>query len=75
MYFNCDEKIADKLFASANKLENTRAEKGTIASGDIFISERRKRIKIGKPLTPLRVKWKVRRLPIYAQERKYRAEY
>ena len=44
MYFNCDEKIADKLFASANKLENTRAEKGTIASGDIFISERRKRI-------------------------------
>lgn len=27
MYFNCDEKIADKLFASANKLENTRVEK------------------------------------------------
>lgn len=27
MYFNCDEKIADKLFASANKLEDTRPEK------------------------------------------------
>ena len=40
MYFNCDEKIADKLFASANKLENTRAEKGTIASGGRVLAER-----------------------------------
>ena len=53
MYFNCDEKIADKLFASANKLENKKAEKGTIASGDIFISERRKRIKIGETFNAL----------------------
>ncbi len=46
MYFECDKAIADSLFTSAKKLENTRVERGTIASGDIFISERSSRIKI-----------------------------
>ena len=53
MYFECDKKVCDALYNSAQKLENTRVEKGTVASGDIFISERRKRIKIGETFNAL----------------------
>ncbi len=53
MYFECDEKIGDTLYNSAKKLEDTRAEKGTVASGDIFISERKQRVKIGQTFNAL----------------------
>ena len=53
MYFDCDSRIADMLYNSAKRLENTKAEKGTVASGDIFISERSQRIKIGETFNAL----------------------
>ena len=53
MYFDCDSRIADMLYSSAKRLENTKAEKGTVASGDIFISERSQRIKIGETFNAL----------------------
>ena len=53
MYFECDKKVCDALYNSAEKLENTRVEKGTVASGDIFISERRQRVNIGETFNAL----------------------
>ena len=53
MYFECDKKVCDALYNSAQKLENTRVEKGTVASGDIFISERRQRVNIGETFNAL----------------------
>lgn len=53
MYFDCDEKVRDTLYNSAKKLKDTRVEKGTVASGDIFISERRQRVKIGETFNAL----------------------
>ncbi len=46
MYFECDKNARGLLAACANKLENTRVAEGIVASGDIFISDRRKRLLI-----------------------------
>ena len=46
IYFECDKKIANTFYEVCNKIENTRVEKGVIASGDIFVSDRSHRLKI-----------------------------
>ncbi|WP_405353853.1 5'-methylthioadenosine/adenosylhomocysteine nucleosidase [Ruminococcus sp.] len=53
MYFDCDKHICETLYNSAKKLENTKVEKGTVASGDIFISKRSQRVNIGKTFNAL----------------------
>ena len=46
MYFECDKKIADTFYEVCKFLPETRVEKGIIASGDIFVSDRSHRLKI-----------------------------
>ncbi len=48
-----DETISEKLFQAAKKLENTRAFRGVIATGDKFISDSEERLSIGKAFSAL----------------------
>ena len=53
LFFDCDKKISETLYEACKTLENTKIEKGIIASGDIFISRRTQRINIGKMFSAL----------------------
>lgn len=53
MYFDCDKKVAETLYNACTNLENTKIEKGVVASGDIFISKRSQRIGINKLFSAL----------------------
>ena len=44
MYFECDKAAATKLAAIGKTLPDTRVAQGIIASGDVFISDRKKRL-------------------------------
>lgn len=44
MFFECDKNAATLLAACAKELENTRVAQGIVASGDIFVSNRRERL-------------------------------
>jgi adenosylhomocysteine nucleosidase len=44
MYFECDKTAATKLAAIGKTVPDTRVAQGIIASGDIFISDRKKRL-------------------------------
>ncbi len=46
MYFDCDEKTTNLLASVCKNIPDTRVETGVIASGDIFVSDRSKRILI-----------------------------
>lgn len=46
MFFECDKDAAALLENCAKELENTRVARGIIASGDIFVSNRRERLLI-----------------------------
>ena len=46
IYFPCDEKIAEKIFKLCESIEDANAFKGRIASGDLFVSRRSKRVRI-----------------------------
>lgn len=46
-YFECDSKVQSLLLKVSESLEDTRVEVGTVASGDIFVSDRKLRVKIG----------------------------
>lgn len=46
MYFDCDKRACNALYSAADKLENTKVASGIVASGDVFISDRRKRLLI-----------------------------
>lgn len=46
MYFECEKRACNLLNSAASKLENTKVAQGIVASGDIFISDRRKRLLI-----------------------------
>lgn len=46
MYFDCDKKAYETMYKACKEIEDTRVELGTVASGDIFISDRHKRLKI-----------------------------
>jgi len=43
-YFECDKQAATRLAAICKTLPDTRVAQGIIASGDIFISDRKKRL-------------------------------
>lgn len=53
MYFDCDKKVAETLYNACTNLEDTKIEKGVVASGDIFISKRSQRIGINKLFSAL----------------------
>lgn len=44
MYFECDKAAATKLAAIGKTIPDTRVAQGIIASGDVFISDRKKRL-------------------------------
>ena len=44
MYFECDKAAATKLAAIGKTIPGTRVAQGIIASGDVFISDRKKRL-------------------------------
>lgn len=46
MYFECDREISRKLFEVCKSIPDTKAMNGIVASGDIFISDRRQRLRI-----------------------------
>lgn len=46
MYFVCDKTASDQLAACARALPETKVTQGIVASGDIFVSDRRKRLLI-----------------------------
>ena len=46
MYFDCDEKTTNLLAEVCRNIPDTRVETGIIASGDMFVSERKKRLLI-----------------------------
>lgn len=45
-YFECDRTISRKLTEACKKLPDTKVENGIVASGDIFVSDRKKRMRI-----------------------------
>ena len=44
MYFDCDKTAATRLALICRELPDTRVAQGIIASGDVFISDRKKRL-------------------------------
>lgn len=46
MYFECDKAASTKLAAIGKTLPETRVAQGIIASGDVFISDRKKRLQL-----------------------------
>ncbi len=52
-YFECDKKISDALCNACKAIPGTRVEKGTVASGDIFVSDRKKRLHIADEFNAL----------------------
>lgn len=46
MYFECDKDISRKLFEVCKSIPDTKTMNGIVASGDIFISDRRQRLRI-----------------------------
>ena len=46
MYFDCDEKTTNLLADVCRNIPDTKVETGIIASGDMFVSERKKRLLI-----------------------------
>lgn len=48
-----DEEISKKLFEVAKKLENTRAFRGVIATGDKFVADSKERLAIGDEFSAL----------------------
>ena len=46
MYFECDKEISRILYDACQTIPDTATKNGIIASGDIFISDRRKRLRI-----------------------------
>ena len=46
MYFDCDEKTTNLLAEVCRNIPDTKVETGIIASGDMFVSERKKRLLI-----------------------------
>lgn len=53
MYFECDKAVGDALYNACSFITDSNIERGTVASGDIFISERRQRLKIGERFSAL----------------------
>lgn len=53
IYFNCDKAVADSLYNACSFVTESAVERGVIASGDIFISERSQRLKIGERFSAL----------------------
>ncbi len=53
MYFECDKNIVNVLFNVCKNFPCTNVEQGTIASGDMFVSERKQRVKINKEFDAL----------------------
>lgn len=46
MFFECDKDVSRKLAEVCRALPDTKAENGIIASGDIFVSNRKQRLRI-----------------------------
>lgn len=46
MFFECDRNACQKLFRICKNLPDTKTVQGIVASGDIFVSDRRKRMLI-----------------------------
>ena len=45
-YFECDKEASTRLASVCKKIPDTKVAQGIIASGDIFVSDRRKRLRI-----------------------------
>lgn len=46
IFFDCDKTVVEKLTQACRALPDTNVEQGIIASGDIFVSDRKKRKRI-----------------------------
>ncbi len=53
VFFECNPKAVELLTRICKNIENTRVEQGTIASGDMFVSEYNDRVKVGKNFSAL----------------------
>jgi adenosylhomocysteine nucleosidase len=53
MYFECDKKVCDALYKSCCTIPDTHCERGVVASGDIFVSDRNQRLKINERFNAL----------------------
>lgn len=51
--FPADEELSQKLCEAADKLEDTRAFRGVVATGDKFVSDSEERLSIGKEFSAL----------------------
>lgn len=45
-YFECDKRVSNLLACVCRKIPETKVAQGIVASGDIFVSDRKKRLKI-----------------------------
>lgn len=46
MFFECDKTVSDLIASVCKKIPDTKTVQGVVASGDIFVSERRQRLRI-----------------------------
>lgn len=53
MYFECDNRVEETLAQACKDIEDTHCEKGIIASGDIFVSDRKSRLKLNERFNAL----------------------
>lgn len=53
MFFDCDKQICDTLYNVCKTIPDTKVEKGIIASGDIFVSDRKQRLHIAEQFNAL----------------------
>lgn len=51
--FTADESLSEKLYDAAAALDDTKAFRGVVASGDAFIHERERRLAIGEKFSAL----------------------
>ena len=72
IFFDCDKTVVEKLTQACRALPDTKVEQGIIASGDIFVSDRKKELPIHSVL--LSVKWRVRQSVMFATRSKLLTE-
>ena len=53
MYFECDKKASDLLYDVCKQIPDTKVVQGTIASGDIFVSDRKSRLILSERFSAL----------------------
>lgn len=66
IFFDCDKTVVEKLTQACRALPDTKVEQGIIASGDIFVSDRKNAKELPTHSVLLSVKWRVRQSVMFA---------